>query len=239
MVLSSKSNIFLYLLDHRIFMALIPCSAIISVFVTMVVCYYLLTSQSGVPSEMFDVFNNDISSYGIGFPQFYAFGTGFTVTALFATATMALRHAQLDLYNPGKMSNKILFFVGASHSVPLIIMGWTDGFFGQRVHFPAAVVGLGILALYCIGHAFYSVNIFSKGYRPEKGIKRYIAIVSTVLYFIFGFTSPICVTLWITQQESFYEWLGVGALIIYFLPITLEFITMESQPDITTIETLL
>ena len=172
------------------------------------------------------VLNNDISAYGVDSPEHSIFATGFTVLSLALSSLMYFRHALWKHYlgPQGYCSfNFIVMLVGWMHAPPLIMMGWTDGKQSQRVHFPAAMLGLGILHIYCILNFFLSIQVLRKAtsslsQRQKTCLGLEVCFLTVISIFV-----PVCIMKWILLGQAWYEWMAVFLLLSSTIPGVLNF----------------
>jgi len=117
-------------------------------------------------------------------------------------------------------------------SIPFIIlMGWTDGINNriQAYHFVSAIIGLGILSVYCIGNAllllFLCIQIYIKRDFSNISQPRFWLLFGTAIYYcIMGATTPVTIVMWVVGKNSIYEWIGVGCLFVYVIPYFMDFV---------------
>lgn len=202
-----------------------------------------------------NIFDSDISAYGIGTPEHYWFATGFTVLSLLLCVLMYFRYALWTLYDVstptstspliisndeepnqqrcvcGYSFNAVVLAVGWFHAPALILMGWTNGKWNQYVHFPAALVGLGTLEVYCVLNFFLSIQVL----KSQSGDTRMCALQKRCLKTEVGLLAvisllvPYCIVQWIRRWESLYEWMAVFLLILSTLPDLLNFWAIPSH----------
>jgi len=123
-------------------------------------------------------------------------------------------------------------YVGLTSIPFIIVMAWTDGI-SQGIHFVSAVVGLGILSLYCILQSiFLAIIIFRIISSREQNLSRIsqrrlvLTSLSVIFYILVGIATPTCVVLWILLEQSVLEWVGVICLFGYMLPYLVEFLAI-------------
>jgi len=58
-----------------------------------------------------------------------------------------------------------------------------------------------------------------------------VLILTTMCYIGTGLTTPICVVKWITESNSFYEWIGVICLFGYVFPFLIDFLIDKNSSD--------
>eukprot|EP01130_Rhizamoeba_saxonica_P007312 TRINITY_DN2953_c1_g1_i1.p1 TRINITY_DN2953_c1_g1~~TRINITY_DN2953_c1_g1_i1.p1 ORF type:complete len:146 (+),score=7.73 TRINITY_DN2953_c1_g1_i1:625-1062(+) len=123
---------------------------------------------------------------------------------------MFMRYKMFYMYCGKSLLNTVTFTLGTVHIPFLILMGWTDGQDGQRVHFPCAIAGLGLLSFYMIVQGFCSIQCIRIG--KVSVVQKGFLLFSVVCCFGVAIATPACVILWIKMADSFYEWLAVMCL---------------------------
>jgi hypothetical protein len=103
----------------------------------------------------------------------------------------------------------------------------------QNIHFIAAIVGLGILAIYGIWHSCLSIALLagnlhktSEG-RPPSLVLKIARTFFCIWHLVCSVGSPTFVVMWIVKHASPFEWTAVGLLFVYFVPYIFEFLLQE------------
>ena len=101
-----------------------------------------------------NIFQNDISAYGIDAPEHYIFACGFTLLSLALSVVMVLRFLLFRSYliASGRRSggcccwNALVLGVGLLHAPAILLMAWSNGKqYDNTLHFFSAVIGLELL----------------------------------------------------------------------------------------------
>lgn len=206
-----------------------------------------------------NVLDNDISAYGIDTPEHYIFAIGFTLQPIALMLLMYFRYVMWNAYyaciqQQKKQSysssascccscfscfNTFTLMVGWLHGPFLVIMGWSNGKYDQVLHFPAAMIGLGILEIYsilcvcvmaalllvrmCATTTDYQTTIPSSMMSPLQLGCLWLDIV---LMSSICLTVPFCVLQWLSTWQSKFEWVAVFLLLLSTLSALVNFKVM-------------
>lgn len=182
--------------------------------------------------------------FGIGGQTvtYWTFAVCFIVPAFFLGTSAYLINCNVLFKHP---DNKLVS-CGAWTTLVTLMLSWiallamalSDGFYHQHVHFPAALVGMGLLAMYEVGHA--GLYIYTLGSSWSKGQTRYLYIRAgaAVVYLCTPILSVVMVIMWIHHGNhmvaytngSGYEWIAVCSLVAHFLPMSVELGLDDTQP---------
>jgi len=169
----------------------------------------------------------DVSDYGfVDRPEHKWFVSCFVLTPMMLCIGVYLRHCQLQHEVPMRRCigwcAPLLLVIAFLSWMALIVMAVENGKRGQLIHLPAALIGIGLLAVYDIGHAVLSSCILCSTWREGKAKYTTLRVVTAVLYIGTPITSIIMVISWIVLVDSRYEWIAVAMLVLHFLPMSVE-----------------
>ena len=184
-----------------------------------------------------NIFQNDISAYGIDAPEHYIFACGFTLLSLALSVVMVLRFLLFRSYliASGRRSggcccwNALVLGVGLLHAPAILLMAWSNGKqYDNTLHFFSAVIGLELLHVYTILNICLELQVLrSVSARPARIYLILDMIQASVIVIVF----PLCIYRWITEYEAVYEWLVVVLLFGSLVPTVLHFGGMPARND--------
>lgn len=174
-------------------------------------------------------YEQDISAYGfIGTPGYGLFVACFVLTPMILVVGAYVRHHQLLQHVPYEHRSFALSYSRACLMIilgswaSLVVMAVTDGWNDQIPHFPAALLGIGLLAIYDFLHAYLSSFVLVRQHANAEANHIRLRSIMAVLYWLTPILTIVFVILWIVQMDSLYEWLAVVMLIAHFLPVSIE-----------------
>lgn len=202
-----------------------------------------------------NVLDNDISAYGIDTPEHYIFAIGFTLLPIALILLMYYRHVMWNAYYASIQQQKeksyssstssccscfscfntFTLMVGWLHGPFLIIMGWSNGKYDQVLHFPAAMLGLGILEIYsilcvCVMAALLLVRMCATTDNQTPSSMSPLQLgclwLDMILMLIISLAVPLCVLQWLSIWQSKFEWIAVFLLLLSTLSALVNFKVM-------------
>jgi hypothetical protein len=215
----------------------------------MYICVFLDKPYSR-KLEIQNVWDADISFYGMyPLPGYVPFVLCFFIVPCFLVAIAHIRNVQLgsalvssiselsvDPDDVGNWQHRLMRLISLSGFF-LAIMGLSNGFFYQLIHFPCALLGMGLLVSYQVAHSLVWLQLSPKMYINCTFMFRFTV---SCIYLIGPILAVLFVLKWIQSMfgnySSWYEWVAVCMLFLHYIPLTIELsLQFESREHFTSL----